>query len=305
MNSRWPCTLSLLFVAAHWLDAAELEGRARFERTLAELVEKSGMQAGYAIKDLVQGDEFIRGGDTVFPQGSSIRIHLIAELFRQAAAGKFSVNEVRPLPEAARVGGYGVLRFMDARVALTLRDYAVLTITVNDNTAANFLTDIVGIENVNASLEAQGTPEIRFRRKAISRREAAPNLPENVGTPRSVMRALELIYRGAVVDRATSDAILEVLALPEISYFQRELPPGVKFAGRSGSGPSFRCDEGIVLLEKRPYVFCVMIKDLASGPSLRRREYSRADGLIGQISRAAIEYFDPAAMRSTDRAARP
>jgi len=106
-----------------------------------------------------------------------------------------------------------------------------------------------------------------------------------------VMRALELIHRGAVVDRATSDAILEVLALQEISYFRRELPPGVRFAGRSGSGPTFRCDAGIVLLENNPYIFSIMIDGIATDSQNRRRDYARADELITRASRIAFEHF--------------
>ena len=265
---------------------------AQLRQNLEALVRKSGLQAGVAIKDLGSGDECLVNGDGVFPQGGSIRIHLIAELFRQAAAGKFSLDEVRSLPAAARTGGSGVLRHMSpGTVSMSLRDYATLVITVNDNSAANFLTDIVGLENVNRSLAAQGTPEIKFQRRAVSRIEA-PNAPENIGTPRAVMRALALVHRGEVVDRATSAAIIEVLSLPEVSYFKRELPSFIRFAGRSGSGSNHRCEAGIVLVPNRPYVLCVMIKDLPVGLG-RSRDYSKADALIGDVTRLAQERFMP------------
>lgn len=271
---------------------------AQLRQNLEALVKKSGLHAGVAIKDLVSGDEFLVNSDEVFPQGGSIRIHLIAELFRQAAAKKLSLDEVRPLPASARTGGSGVLRHMTpGTVSMSLRDYATLVITVNDNSAANLLTDIVGMANVNASLAAQGTPEIKFRRRAVSRLDA-PHAPENIGTPRAVMRALELLHRGAVVDRATSDAIIEVLALPEASHFKRELPGFIRFAGRSGSGPNHRCEAGIVLVPKHPYVLCVMIKDLRLSRE-RTRDYSTADALIGAVTRLAQERFMPVVAAST------
>jgi beta-lactamase class A len=188
-----------------------------FQRMLKDLMDSAKMEAGIAIKDLVSGEEFLFNADEVFPQGSSIRIHILAELYRQAAAKKLAVDEVRSFPESARTSGFGVLNHMDkGTVLMSLRDYAVLMIMVNDNSAANFLSDVVGMDNVNASLVAQGTPEIKYRRKAMTRQEAQ-TMPDNVGTPRAVMRSLELLYRGEVVDRATSDAILKVLALPEVS----------------------------------------------------------------------------------------
>lgn len=278
--------------------AGEPASAAAFRAQLAREAKAPGFNVGVAIKDLKSGEEFLLKPDTVFPQGSTIRIHLVTELFRQAAAGRLVVDEVRPLPESARTGGFGVLRHLGSgTVSLSLRDYAALMMMVNDNTAANFLTDVLGMDSVNASLAAQGTPEIRFQRKAVSRRDAPADLPENIGTPRAAMRALELIHRGEVVDAATSGAILDVLALPESSWFRRDLPPGVRFAGESSAGRDMRCEEGIVLLPDRPYIFCVMY---TRPPGSARP--AAAEDPLERIARLALEHFGgPDAVRVRGR----
>ncbi len=301
--SRCPvrCLVAALAVVSAACLQAAVASREDFQQSLAAAVKSSGLDAGVAIKELKSGEEFLIQPDVVFPQGSSIRIHLVAELFRQAAAKKLSLGEVRRLPGSAISGGSGVLRYMNRdKVSMTLRDYAVMMIAVNDHSAANFLTDVVGMENVNASLAAQGTPEIKFQRRVVSRRDYQGG-PENEGTPRSVMRALELLYRGEVVNRATSDGIIDVLSVPEVSYFRRELPRGVMFAGRSGSGPTMRCDVGIVRLADRPFVLCVMIKGV---PSADGRDYSAPDALIGAITQLALQRYLPDAADSRRRTSR-
>jgi beta-lactamase class A len=291
---RFSCFLLIIFFASSETSRAAPQSKEAFRAAINELVGQSQLHVGAAVKDLATGDEFFVNPDASFPLGSSIRIHLIAELYRQAAAKKLSLDDVRALPESARVGGYGVLRYMGRAnpVSLSLRDYAILVSTVNDNSAANFLTDVVRIDNINTSLAAQGTPEIKFNRRAISRRDISADTPQNVGTPRAVMRALELLHQGKVVDRATSDAIIDLLAIPDMSYVRRELPFGVRFAGQSGSGPDFRCDEGLVLLPNHAYIVCVMVDRLPERRVRGRRDYSEADRVVSQLSGLALSYFE-------------
>jgi len=274
---------------------------AGFQKAITDLAEASQMNVGIAIKNLATGEEFLHNADDVFPQGSSIRIHIVAELYRQAAAKKVSVDEPRAFPESARTSGFGVLSHMGkGTVLMSLHDYAVLMIMVNDNSAANFLTDVLGMDAINASLAAQGTPEIKVQRKALPRQESQPT-PDNVGTPRAVMRSLELLHQGEVVDRSTSDAILKVIALPEVSYFRRNLPPGIAFAGRSGSGPTSRCDTGIVMLKEQPYILCVMLKDIPQSP-VGGPKFAKADALISRVTQLAQQFFSA---KSASDAAKP
>lgn len=263
-----------------------------FQQKLENLAKESGYKVGIAIKDLTNGKEFLVNPDGVFPQGSCIRIHIVTELFRQAAAGKVSLTAAQPVPDSARTGGFGILRYMDAKtLTMSLRDYAALMMMVNDNTAANLLTDLLGMETINASLIAQGTPELKFQRRAISRRTAPANLPENVGTPRAAMKALQLIYDGQIVDRATSREILDLLALPSATFIQVELTENTRFAGESAANSTMRCEEGIVLLKDRPYIFCVMFTHPPVYNRGESRQRSQKDEFVERVSRTTLAYF--------------
>lgn len=269
---------------------AERSPLAELERPITALLKGANFKVAVAIKDLSSGEELLVNPDESMPIGSSVRIHLVAELYRQAAEGRVSLAEVRPLPESARTGGLGVLRFMGAgTVAMSLRDYASLIVTAADNTAANFVTDVVGMEAVNASLQRDGLAEIQFRRRAVSRR-LNPDAPENVGTARACLRALERLQRGQLVDRATSDAVLDLLSLPEVGYVRRDLPAGVAFAGLSASAPGMRCDQGIVRLKNRPYIFCVLMAGAAI-TSPRSAGAGAADQLMTSLSRTTWRFF--------------
>ena len=49
---------------------------------------------GVAILDLTDNHQFLLHGDDVFPQASSIKIAVLAELYRQAQAGKLKLTDL-------------------------------------------------------------------------------------------------------------------------------------------------------------------------------------------------------------------
>src|SRR5881275_3305765 len=123
---------------------------------------------GVAVQDLVTGEKYVLRGDDVFPQASSIKIAVLAELYRQAQQGKlkltdvYTVNQADLVPDSDIMGGLtpGVTR-------VTLRDLATMMVAVSDNSATNVLIDRVGMENVNAMLAGLGLKNTRLRRKMM------------------------------------------------------------------------------------------------------------------------------------------
>lgn len=273
--------LAALGAAVPLLRADTALFREKFRAELADAVRFDGL-AGVAIKDLATGDEFFVNPDTVFPQASSIKIHILAELYRQDRAGKLDVNAVVALPDSARTGGSSELQLLSAP-SMTLRDYAILMIVRSDNTATNLLIDLLGMDAINASLVAWGLPEIKLQRRMIDLQAVAENR-DNVATPRAMMRSLEKIYHGEVVDRATSNEVLKVLQLPRpASGLRAPLPSGVRIAHKTGSNAGVRCESGIVFLEQRPYVISVMTSFGASS--------AEAGALIEKVAHLAYGYF--------------
>jgi beta-lactamase class A len=55
---------------------------------------------GVAILDLDSGKKFLSNGDEVFPQASSIKIAVLAELYRQAQSGKLKLTDLYTGPGA-------------------------------------------------------------------------------------------------------------------------------------------------------------------------------------------------------------
>jgi beta-lactamase class A len=245
---------------------------------------------GVAILDLTSGQTFLVHPDEIFPQASSIKIAVLAELYHQAqqaahgAGGKATLKDRYVVRAADIVPDSFILGGLTPGVtSLTNRDLATIMVAVSDNSATNILIDRVGMENVLRLTESLGLLHTQLRRKMMDL-EAAAQGRENISTPREMMNLLEQLYRGKVIEPPLLDDFFTVLAIHKDSWIPRDLPPDLKIANKPGELEGVRNDSGIVFVKNRPYVICVMTTYLASERA--------GEETIARISRSAYDLFD-------------
>jgi beta-lactamase class A len=288
--------LSLLFSvlslsAQPQTPAADL--KAKFEKRVQEIAARVDGVVGYAIVDLTSGERIGRLESATFPTASAIKLAIVYELFKQAEEQKIRLTDMVTLDRARAVGGTGVLVEMGTPT-LSIRDYAVLMVTLSDNTATNILIDRLGMERIAARMQTLGLNGTKLRRHMMDT-AAARRGDENVSTPDELARLLEAMHgplSGPTKAGADGPAkaghslmadAIELLKKPKENRLRKGLPDGVQSADKSGELEGVRVDAGIVFAKNRPYVLSVMttfLKDEAEG-----------ERAIEEISRAAYEYF--------------
>ena len=245
---------------------------------------------GVAIEDLTTGRTYFLHGDDIFAQASSIKVAVLAELYRQdqlAAQGQpgnarlsdlYTVRASDIVPDSDIMGGLtpGVTR-------ITNRDLATMMIAVSDNAATNVLIDRVGMDKVNALLSSLGLQHTQLRRKMMDL-QAAKEGRENISTPREMMALLDAIYHGKVLNKDSTADFFQMLSTNKSSFIPRDLPADLKVANKPGELEAVRNDSGIVFVEGRPYVICVMTAFL-------RNERDGEDA-ISEVSLEAWRMFD-------------
>jgi beta-lactamase class A len=257
---------------------------------IAEVEQQLDGVLGVAILDLNSGQQLLVRSDEIFPQASSIKIAVLAELYHQAqqsahgTSGKATLNDryvVRTadiVPDSAILGG-----LTPGVSSLTNRDLATIMVAVSDNSATNVLIDRVGMDNVARLTESLGLAHTQLRRKMMDLQAAAQG-KENISTPREMMELLEQLYRGKLIGPPLLDDFFNILATHKDSWIPRDLPEDLKIANKPGELEGVRNDSGIVFLKNRPYVICVMSTYLANERA--------GEEAIAQISRLAYDLFD-------------
>jgi len=213
---------------------------------------------GVAVEDLTSGGHFFLHEDEVFAQASSIKITVLANLYLQAEQGKLKLTDLYTVQSSDLVPDSDIMGGLTPDVTrLTLRDLATMMVAVSDNSATNVLIDRVGMQNVNAMLDSLGLTHIRLRRKMMDL-QAAKEGRENIATPREMMTLLDAIYHGKVLNKESTADFFKMLSTNKDSFIPRDLPAGLMVANKPGELEAVRNDSGIVFVEGRAYVICVM-----------------------------------------------
>ena len=256
----------------------------KLESQIQEIDQHLDGVMGIAIEDLTTGDHFFLHESEVFAQASSIKITVLANLYLEAQQGKLKVTDLYTVQSSDLVPDSDIMNGLTPGVTrVTLRDLATMMVAVSDNSATNVLIDKVGMQNVNAMLDSFGLSHTRLRRKMMDL-EAAKEGRENISTPREMMQLLDAIYHGKVLNKESTSDFFKTLSTGKASFIPRELPPDLKVANKPGELEAVRNDSGIVFVEGRPYVICVMTGYL-------RNERDGEDA-ISRVSLATWRMFD-------------
>lgn len=256
----------------------------KMTRDVTQIEEQFDGTMGIVIRDLSDGHEYTLHADDVFPTASSIKVPLLAELYRQSQTGSGAkLSDLYTFQKQDSVPDSAIMENLTPGVSrVTNRDLAGFVVAVSDNAATNVLIDKVGMENVNHMLDSLGLHATRLRRKMMDIK-AAQEGRENVSTPREMAMLLETIYRGKLLNPAMTKDFFDLLSTKKDSPIPRLLPDDLRIANKPGELDGVRTDSGIVFVDQRPYVISVMT-------TYARDEHAASDA-ISRISLRAYQYF--------------
>ena len=196
----------------------------RLQANVDRITRSVNAKWGIYIKCVETGEEIALNADETMDTMSVIKIPLMAEVFRQIEAGKFSLTDRVTLKETEKRPGTGVIRSLDAGASLTIKDLITLMIIVSDNSATDMLFEKVGgIEPVNKLMQSYGLNTIKATGPSDSwfkALRAEPDLwkfhtegktPYGLSSPRDMGRLLEKIQKGEAVSKQASEQMLQIM----------------------------------------------------------------------------------------------
>ncbi len=266
------------------------------ERLIADF---SG-EAAFLARNLATSAEIGCRPDAVMPTASTIKLLVLAELYRQAEAGTVHLDDLLPIHPDDRRGGSGILKDLSPALVATVRDHAILMTALSDNTSTAVLVRLLGLDRILQSAREWGMAQTTATFQSGAMRAYATS------TPRDIVRLLALIAQDDIISPAACAAMRDILGTQQYhDQIARYLPfnpyarsgydhPGPVIV-RSKSGFSgaagVRVDAGIVEVPNDVrYVLCLMTE--GSTDHLYRPEHDGAT-LNGRISRLIFDAWWP------------
>jgi len=225
--------LAALALVGHGLKAVPLHTQTqtqqptplqRLQASIERTTRSVNATWGIYVKSLETNEEIAIDADRQMETMSTIKIPLMIEALEQIKAGKFKLTDKYTFVQADSQPGTGTIQRLDPGAVMTVKDLITMMIIVSDNTATEVLYRMVGgPDAVNARMQTLGLQKTRAMNvpsKWFPVLRSAPTTeqfyrdgkyPFGLSTPREMGRLLEMMERGTLVDKASSDLMLRIM----------------------------------------------------------------------------------------------
>jgi len=292
---------------------------------LAEVAASFPGKVGIFLRNVETGAETGLNADDQFPMASTYKVAIMAQVFREAEAGRIRLDERVTLTAADMRLGSGLLAYFTTGLNPTIHDLLLLMITVSDNVATDLLLKRVGAKNVTAMLRQQGIEAMRVDRsteeiigsyleaadpkfRGVSGAELAQHPekfpamtkeqteradqaivddPRDHASPRAMADLLTKIVKNHVASEKSCADMLGIMQAQQLRTRIQRYLENVPTATKNGTIGYATNDVGVLYLGKQHVVVSIYTLKGSSAVSTEQ-----AEERIGRLARVVYDYFE-------------
>src|SRR5688572_21655253 len=227
------------------------------DQITSKLAEQPGDFA-VAFKDLTTGETLLINEQAFFHAASTMKTPVMIEVYKQAAAGTFSLNDSFMLKNEFKSivdsSTFSLNANDDSEQELyrhlgekrTVYSLVYDMIISSSNLATNMVIELVNARNVTQTMRQMGAGKIQVLRGVEDSKAFAKGL-NNITTANDLLVIFEKMANGEIVDSAASQAMIKILLNQEFNeIIPARLPKDVKVAHKTGNITNVLHDSGIV-----------------------------------------------------------
>jgi len=228
-------------------------GNKVYEKAL-RIFQTNKARGGFSFLDLEDGEEITFNSKLQFPTASVIKVPILYTAMRMVDRKKLNLNLYAGLSKFRETGGSSLIKILDRKAKLTVKDSLYLMIILSDNAATNYFIDKISMTAVNREMNRLGIKKTRLCRRMMDFKTRLKGI-DNYMTAREMNLLMQVIWNGRGLSPEARFMALDILHNQLYkNYLGHLLPSNVSVYSKSGSLDDVIADTAIVEIKGKLFI---------------------------------------------------
>ena len=192
-----------------------------------------------------------------------MKLPIAVSLIKAVEDKKVDFMDRVKIQSSDKVYGTGIIHEFNER-EYTVFELMVILLIQSDNTAANKIIDILGMEQINEDIVAMGLENTKLNRKTNDERTTITNI-ENITTARDLSKIWKHLSDGTFLSADNGQMLIDILRRQQIKnklalYIPDDLK--VEISSKTGDKKGIENDTAYLEIPKGKFVFTVLSQDI-------------------------------------------
>ena len=217
----------------------------------------------FFFEDLKSGYVYGYNENVSMTAAGCMKLPIAVSLIKAVEDKKVDFMDKIKIQTSDKVYGTGIIHEFNER-EYTVFELMVIMLIQSDNTAANKIIDIVGMEQINEDIITMGLKNTRLNRKTNDERTAITDI-ENITTAYDLSKIWKHLSNGTFLNKDNGQMLIDILRRQQIKnklalYIPDDLK--IEISSKTGDKKGVENDTAYLELPKGKFVFTVLSQDI-------------------------------------------
>ncbi|MDU4884284.1 serine hydrolase [uncultured Clostridium sp.] len=217
----------------------------------------------FFFEDLKSGYVYGYNENVSMTAAGCMKLPIAVSLIKAVEDKKVDFMDKIKIETSDKVYGTGIIHEFNER-EYTVFELMVIMLIQSDNTAANKIIDIVGMEQINEDIRTMGLKNTRLNRKTNDERTAITDI-ENITTAYDLSKIWKHLSNGTFLNKDNGQMLIDILRRQQIKnklalYIPDDLK--IEISSKTGDKKGIENDTEYLELPKGKFVFTILSQDI-------------------------------------------
>ncbi|MGL4875941.1 MAG: serine hydrolase [Clostridium sp.] len=216
----------------------------------------------FYFEDLTSGFTYGYNENVKMVSAGCMKLPIAVSLIKTVERGDATFLDKIKIELSDKVYGTGIIHEFNDR-DYTIFELLVAMLIQSDNTAANKIIDIIGIEKINEDIKAMDLKNTVLNRKTADERSTVET--ENYTSSKDLGIIWKHLYNKSFLDKKNSTMLIDILRRQQIrNKLALYIPDDLKYeiSSKTGDKKGVENDTALIQLSKGNFVFTVLSQDI-------------------------------------------